>query len=909
MNALVRKEVTLLLPSFLIGLAAVLAIGLIPVYAKEAGDMQGTLGILAIGISPGLLVLMTMASFGRELSNGTFSFLLSQPVPRGRIWWTKALLLAAAAAILWVGWWLALSSNPNFRLIPKPDQNDAFLTAILFTLVVYSGGLWTTVFFRQLAAAFWFTLLTPASIALLMVAVMGKNTDEPQPALTLALILSMSLYSIAGFVLGRWLFLRAQDAPWTGGEITLPNVDAWRGWSRRRSDRRHWRPNVALWTKDFQLHQPQFLLAGLLALLHLTVIGVRNFGGDFKSSPALEFVLQNFWVLWYAMPLLVGAAAVAEERRLGTMEAQLCLPARRRTQFAIKFISMLLLSLGLGIGMPLLLEGTRILPDYDALFTSNPNSFGITTATGSHISFELLVTVARTLLPWLTLVGIAIAVTLASFYASTLARSSMQALAPALFSLVIAQILWLAASEVELFVHYPLWDGPLVYLVGIPVMVLVLGGLMYWNFKRVPVGWPVWRRNALLWVAALGGITMLTTATYHRVWERFMTLEPPHGPARLDRSRPFVIGVNSYRVTIPVLDGRIWSSWLTMTVPDVTTMLSGDWKVSEIRGSNGFLDGTNWMTVIRSYRDTIGIQKDGSLWVSGQREVVPTPGSPAPPPNPVMIRLGHDSDWRAVAVSGFGAFLLKTNGTLWRLGTNRADWAGWPGYRAFTPTRLGTDSDWATIRKADPGGMIFEKTNGSAWVNQPINGTPAGEEQLRLDTDVTLSAAPYLAGQKSAVAIWAGSRLVQIGVGDDGLLRVIAGWNQETAAGSRVRYGWRSQNVPLGHGTNWLTLVGNYRNRDLAALKSDGTLWMLDFPADPLTEPNRFSAAPLSIHSDWVAIIEVMGGMGALAADGSLWYWALEERSLYPSSFTIKPLLAASRRPQLIGNVFASDRP
>ena len=40
---------------------------------------------------------MTLGSFGRELSAGTFSFLLAQPVSRSRVWWTKTLLLAAAA--------------------------------------------------------------------------------------------------------------------------------------------------------------------------------------------------------------------------------------------------------------------------------------------------------------------------------------------------------------------------------------------------------------------------------------------------------------------------------------------------------------------------------------------------------------------------------------------------------------------------------------------------------------------------------------------------------------------------------------------------------------------------------------------------------------------------------------------
>lgn len=907
MNALVRKEVRLLLPSFAIGLVAVLAIWLIPNRPDQAMDFKASLGILAFLVSPGLLVLMTMASFGRELSGGTFSFLLSQPVPRSRVWWTKALLLAAAAGILWMAWWLALSSNSNFLEIPREDRSDAFLTAFLFTIVVYSGGLWTTVFFRELAAAFWFTLLTPAALALALAALLGNNSDEANPVLRSSLIGGLAGYSAIGFQFARWLFLRAQDTHWTGGEITLPGVRGWTGWLGGRGERRRLRPKAALWKKELQLYQSQFVLAGLLALVHLAVIAVRTWGGDFKDYPALEFVLEHFWVLWAAMPLLVGSAAVAEERRLGTLEAQLCLPSRRRTQFGIKFVGALLLSIGLGVVMPLMLEGHRILPDFEDQFTGDPSNFAIRTSAGTHLSLGTAISIIRALLPHLTLVGITLAIALAGFYASTLSRSSMQALAPALLAIMVIWFSWFAALEVEQVVHYPLWRGWLVFLIGVPVLAAVLGGLACWNFKHVPVGWPVWRRNVLLWLTALGGITLVTTATYHRVWELFLTLEPPHGPARLDRSRPFSMMGHSYHLSVQFPDGRNWSSRLTLTAPDWTAMLSGDWKVSEIPGSAGFLKATNWVTVIRSYRDTIGIQQDGSLWVSEGPEAVRTPGSPPPSPNPGMIRLGQDSDWRAVATMGSLAFLLKTNGTLWSLGTNRANWTGWPGFRAFSPERLGRDSDWSSIHIADPGRIAFQKTDRSEWIYQPNARPQPEEQQIRLGTDILLTAAPYLEGQKSAASIWADGRYVQLGVGVDGVLRVIAVWHHETAIGARLGWGWQRRNIPLGQETNWLDLAGN--QRDVVALQADGSLWKLNFPANPLVKLDTFSASPLSRHSNWVAVTEAVGGMVSLAADGSLWFWAMDGRTHSPSGSASQPLLAVSRRPQLIGYILNSPVP
>ena len=903
MNALVRKEVRLLLPSFSIGLLLALSIWLFPENPSLGLDFDMSLGVLAFMVSPAMLVMMTLGSFGRELSAGTFSFLLSQPVPRSRVWWTKTVILALATGILWAVWWFSLSSTKNFLAIPQEDRNDAFVTAVLFAVVVYSGGLWTTVFFRQLAAAFWFTLLAPAALMMAIASVSHEN----DPNLKSAIIIALSSYSVAGFVFARWLFLRAQDTHWTGGTVTLP--EAWRltGWFGRRGERRQPRPRAALWAKELQLYQSQFLLAGLLALLHLVVLAVRNWGGDFKNFPALEFVLQHFWVLWTGMPLMVGSAAVAEERQLGTLEGQLCLPSRRGAQFGIKFAGALLLSILLGAMVPLLLEGTRIQPDFSDQI-GNPSNYAITTPGGTMIPMGDFVATFWTTMSYLMLPGIALVIAVLSFYASTLARTTMQALAPATLCIIATWFLVFAASETERFIHYPLWRGWLVYLVGVPVLMIVLGALTYWNFKRVLVGGNVWRRNALVWVVAFGGITTVTTATYHRVWEHFMTLEPPHGLARLDFSNPVTMRNESSRLAVQFPDGRNWSSQVKFSVPTWTAMFSGDWKVESVPRSVGYLEGTNWLSVARSYRDVIGIQKDGSLWVSERPQKFPW----ASPPSPATIRLGQDFDWKSFVIHGSLAFLLKTNGTLWRLGTNRNTGKDWPGFRAFAPERAGADSDWANVYFADHGRMGFQKMDGRVWTHPaPYASAELNRETIRLDADTALSRAPYLDGQKSVAWMWPSAfvgRNFVVGLGEDGGLRVIAYWGWQPAT-NNLPQNWVlfPQQIPLTQDTNWLALADNHE--DVVTLKADGSLWKLNFPTDPITRPEGFSAVPFSRHSDWVAITVAMDGMVGLAADGSLWFWAMERRTHYPSWFAPQPLLAASRRPQLLGNIFDSPAP
>ncbi|HEY6565574.1 MAG TPA: hypothetical protein VIY86_13885, partial [Pirellulaceae bacterium] len=483
----------------------------------------------------------------------------------------------------------------------------------------------------------------------------------------------------------------------------------------------------------------------------------------------------------------------------------------------------LLLSLLLGVAMPLLFEGTRILPDFSDQSGNDSSNYAITTPGGTVIPIGDIVATIRAILPVVFLAAITASIAIVSFYASTLARNTMQALAPALLGIITTWFLLFAGSQIEQVIHYQLWRGGLVYLIGVPVMMIALAGLMYWNFKRVLVGWNVWRRNTLVLLAALGGVTMMTTATYHRVWEHFMTLEPPHGLTRLAHSQPVALwsgGYNNIAVQFP--DGRNWSSRLDLSVPNWTAMLSGDWKVAASPGSAGYLEGTNWVSVARSLRDLVGIQKDGSLWVSERPEKLPTVGLPTSSPSPAMIRLGQDSDWKAVVGHGSMVFLLKTNGTLWRLGSNRGNWKNWPGFGAFDPERLGTDSDWTNVSFMEHGRLAFQKTDGRKWSYPSYFQNVPEEEQIRLDADIALSRVPCLDGQKLVTSTWAMAspgRNFMIGVGEDGALRVIAYWGYAPATNGRAqKWGLIPQSIQLGRETNWLALADN--RRDVVALKA-----------------------------------------------------------------------------------------
>ena len=103
MNALVKKEIRLLLPSF----AVCCALGLANFFFRfnPDGSLQGGWWfVLAFVFSGAMAVMLALNSFGAEISTGTFSNLLAQPISRQKIWETKILLLAVSLVIVGIFW-------------------------------------------------------------------------------------------------------------------------------------------------------------------------------------------------------------------------------------------------------------------------------------------------------------------------------------------------------------------------------------------------------------------------------------------------------------------------------------------------------------------------------------------------------------------------------------------------------------------------------------------------------------------------------------------------------------------------------------------------------------------------------------------------------------------------------------
>lgn len=885
MNPLLKKEIRLLLPAFLIACGLGM-INLLPLQTRFVGLQV----IASFLFCPVVAIMMALNSFGEEVGAGAFTALLAQPVSRQKIWQTKTVLLAIALVVVGLIWLVSIYFQFKILHPPlNPGDADFFGWMMLFVLVVYSGGLWTVLLLRQAAAAFWFTLLVPGAILVLISAFFnGENDDSIEGILKVAL----GLYSLAGFFFGRWLFMRAQDVQWSGGNIVLPELRGTPAWFSRLTAWRAVHPRAALWRKEFQLQQSQFIMAFVLLVLHPGVLAARKFGHFHKNS-ATEFILESFWLLWLVIPFLVGCAAVAEERKLGTHESHLCLPVNRRTQFAIKLGVVILLSIFFGVVFPVLFEGGRILPDTGHSFVGY--LFGLY---GEPTGFlmEWFRLVALYSLPFVLMTEYAIGIGLVSFFVSTLSRNTLQALAPAVVYVVFF-VFWIMRAQIA-GTYSPLWHGDLIYLIRVPIVVLTLLALAYWNFQKVRIGGIRWLVNLFIVSASLVLAAPLTTFLYYRPWEKLTPFEPPHGSARLAMSDLISLSQQRDGAFIRLPDGKVWTSSWSWMDPTPASLLFNNSRIQPQPGD--FLPGSGWKMAGRMFGELVGIKEDGTLWISEKPSPIgkKTDRSYQENENAMrhLVQVGTETNWSELQTMYYSVLLTKTDGTLWHWGPPKfnPDREQWPGLIAFTPEQEGTGSNWAGFVHSTYTGFLRKK-DGTFWT----------EDNLLIPKAPPLRN-PTMAG---LLGLW------QIGINENGILCM---WAEQHSVNRSLRRGyseWIGTGWPIGSGSNWVAVASSDWN--VVTLKDDGTLWFWDFSHifnQVRTDENMENTVPvrLGIHSDWVALASGNGYIISLAADGSLWYWPMEDR--WPGSYyygdddhRFEPLLDISRKPQLLGNVFSTN--
>jgi hypothetical protein len=880
MSPLVRKELRSIFPLWL--LAMVLAI--LPVWLVWPGGRDiwaGAPGYLVYAPFAVGVLLLSLTPFGQELNWGTFSILLAQPVSRKRLWRVKVLLLALALFLVFVG--LVLShqlrvdsvmsaAKTTFgriysaggvdraleRMIADTRHEallDALMVGGLGAVAGLAGGLWTTLLFRQVSAAFWFTLLVPTGLGLLVGQLLG---GFPDAVVRVGMCAVLGVYSAVGFVWARRLFQQVQDTQWTGGVVWVP---VWCGAAahvRTGVAHRKRRALRALLRKELQSQYVNLLLAGALLLIHLAVLAMRALTAGYLSTHrSIAMVLEAFPVLWLAMPLLVASVAIAEERKLGTFETISCIPVSRWRQFGVKLGLALVLGFLLGAVVPLAVE------QLGTLVGMPPNTM---LAFGTEVLPAAGVTVLA-----------ALGITLLAFYGSSLTHNTLQALGSGVLACVIASLLIGVAAQPPNIEGVPLWGPRLMAWILSSVMVLALAVLAYLNYRHLQLKAKAWQRNGSVLLMALLSVTIVTSAIYHRFWEVWLPLEPPHpwrafyGGARQGAAPKVQASLTRMAALLP--DGRLWLRararlWRRVGQGQGTFFVPG----TTGRVHAGFVPGSNWRDIAVSSSACFAIKTDGSLrdltgFQPGTRNA-----------QAELKQVGNSRDWVKISPGLRRYYGLKSDGTLWEWGSSSVPDSKEASREDLrVPAQVGTDTDWVAIAGCDQG-TVAAKADGTLWglgwvVDRPASG-PA-------KSNILTQPRRWLAfpGPQRPISISFNGNGVAAVCGDGSLW--LGGNLPFCFLSPDVMIRARTEMVRCGTESDWeqVQLLG-----PLAAVgvKRDGSLWAWDIAqASWLRDKAVAPHVPVSLYPVWVAVCPYGSTYLTLGRDDTLCVWGEPENDNY----------------------------
>jgi hypothetical protein len=210
---------------------------------------------------------------------------------------------------------------------------------------------------------------------------------------------------------------------------------------------RPWRE--ALLVKELRLQQSTLLIALGLAALYLATIRVPD---------------NSHWRVgaigaWMMIPLLMGCVCIAEERRGGTLEGALCLPAGKLSHFIVKLAVVLGFGVFFGALVPYELEQLR---------------------NGGAIFDDI------NLAGWMLCAAVIAAI---GCYASSMSRTFLQALGVTILLVAWVILVFGLADVILRTEHIVSWAFDGHPAISWPGLIALCACLSYGNFKQPQINW------------------------------------------------------------------------------------------------------------------------------------------------------------------------------------------------------------------------------------------------------------------------------------------------------------------------------------------------------------------------------------------------------------------------------------
>ena len=334
--------------------------------ALDAPQFLGGISIPAYFLGTAALGAL---SIGHEYSARTLSLLLSLPARRERILAVKLGVLAAALLLLW---FVARSFVFAIAHAPRAEQQMAALVPVLCGLFVAPC---LTMACRNPIAGTVFTVAVPGILLVAgeFIGIAKYGPGHEMSAFRMAFVWFGTLgFCATGGVMSWWLFKRLEVIDGPGQHVRLPQwvrPQGSAGASAQSLTTRN--PVWLLVRKELRIQQLPLVLAALYVLEWPAVLWLAS-----TSNWTHGYVFSSLTILHTGLlSILIGTAASASEREMGTLEWQVLLPMTAAKQWAIKASVVLVLTVLLGLVLPIALLKVTSVPE-----ALDPVSFPLTTA-------------------------------------------------------------------------------------------------------------------------------------------------------------------------------------------------------------------------------------------------------------------------------------------------------------------------------------------------------------------------------------------------------------------------------------------------------------------------------------------------------------------------------------------------
>ncbi len=349
-----KKEARTLLPAW----SAVAGLMVAPLLLQLRDPLAYSLPAYIFGCA-----LLGPVCIGHEFHHRTMGLLLSQPVPRRRLWSEKLAVLGTA--LLGLSLWLvflALWTSDWQQDVARIRQDDNatialfVLSALLVPLLGFATSPVLTLLARGTIGGLALTIICPWTLvffALPFLPVYVEGSGDIDEKCLLSWLLPMGVVYGVGLFLNGWRrFQELEDSDSLAVEMQLPKALS-RPFAKF-SERLTFGSRSALSSlirKEIRLQHPTCILAAGLVMLWLVFL----LATWTRLLHMKELLLLPMIAMYLGIPFLVGIISTAEERNLGLLDWQLTLPSTAHRQWLVKLSVTFSINVILGLLLPLAL--------------------------------------------------------------------------------------------------------------------------------------------------------------------------------------------------------------------------------------------------------------------------------------------------------------------------------------------------------------------------------------------------------------------------------------------------------------------------------------------------------------------------------------------------------------------------